>query len=104
MGLVTVGIIYRKIILQRREYATKTAEAIREFKEGVKRAQLEKEKMSVFFSSTTTKKMARDKLGDLVEEEEEISICPHQSILELPYDSRYEVDLIKWIIGGCGSG
>lgn len=32
-----IFLIYRKIILQRQEYRTKTAEAIQEFKEGISR-------------------------------------------------------------------
>ncbi len=94
-------LIYRKIILQRREYRTKTEEAIREFREGMKKKslQLQKEReanQASFFNSGLFQRK-RDKMGDIIQDNDGHDCNGH--ILELPYDDRFEVERGKWNIG-----
>lgn len=114
IGIVTALLIYRKILLQRKEYRTKTAEAIREFKEGVKHAQKEKEAaFSTTFKSgrkgsggggggtNIFKKLGlgKEKIKSECHIYDSKEHTHHASILELPYDDSFEVDVAKWKIG-----
>ncbi|XP_021966941.1 fibroblast growth factor receptor homolog 2 isoform X1 [Folsomia candida] len=113
IGIVTALLIYRKILLQRKEYRTKTAEAIREFKEGVKHAQKEKEAaFSTTFKSgrkgsggggggtNIFKKLGlgKEKIKSECHIYDSKEHTHHASILELPYDDSFEVDVAKWKI------
>lgn len=90
VGIVTLLLIYRRILLQRQEYRTKTEEAIREFREGLKKCAKQKDKQEYFssrISSVHKGKVDHD------------YVTHHVPILELPYDDRFEVVKDKWIIG-----
>jgi hypothetical protein len=71
------GGMYRKILIRRKEFATKTENAIREFKEGRKKL---------------------DKDSDKTSDAKQIY---HANILEQPYNDNFEIPFDAWNIGRC---
>jgi len=78
--MVIILFLYRRILKQRVAFAEKTAQAIKEFKEGIRKKQKQIDKQS--------------KLEDF-----DTKTQHHASILEEPYNEGYEVPRDQWKIG-----